>query len=163
MTQTKHRLALSDVAAILDSAARNGDPAASLGAIDARAQRALGHKLFTVMRHLPQSHEVERLYSSNPDAYPVGGRKQKQSTIWGETVLSEGKPLIARNADELRAGFPDHALILSLGIGSIMNIPVMFKGKCIGTMNVCGDAGQYGEADVRTGSILAGLIVPFAL
>lgn len=163
MTHTKHRLALGDIAAILDATARNGDPQASLGAIDALAQRALGHKLFTVMRHLALSNEVERVYSNNPEAYPVGGRKQKQNTAWGETVLNEGKPLIARNADELRACFPDHELILSLGIRSIMNIPVMFKGECVGTMNVCGNAGQYGEDDVRTGAILAGLIVPFVL
>ncbi len=37
---------------------------------------------FTVMRHLAASNEVERIYSSNPAAYPVGGRKQKQGTSW---------------------------------------------------------------------------------
>ena len=67
------------------------------------------------------------------------------------TVLNEGKPFIARNEDELRAGFPDHELIFSLGIGSIMNIPVMFEGKCLGTMNVSGDAAQYGGEDAPTG------------
>ena len=163
MTQTKETLALSDIAAILDSTARDRDPQTSLRAIDALAQRIFGHKLFTIMRHVAASNEVERLYSSNPAAYPVGGRKQKQGTRWGRIVLDEGKPFIARNEDELRASFPDHELILSLGIGSIMNIPVMFKGQCVGTMNVSGEAGQYGEADVRPGRILGGLLVPFML
>lgn len=163
MTQGKAILALGDIAAILDSSARDRDPQTSLHAIDALAQRVFGHKLFTVMRLLGDGNEVERIYSSNPAAYPVGGRKQKQDTSWGQIVLNEGKPFIARNEDELRAAFPDHELILSLGIGSIMNIPVMFKGRCVGTMNVSGDAGQYGEEDVRPGRILAGLIVPFIL
>ncbi len=163
MTQKKEILTLSDIAAILDSTARDRDPQTSLRAIDALAQRIFGHKLFTVMRHRADSNEVERIYSSNPAAYPVGGRKQKQGTRWGRIVLDEGKPFIARNEAELRASFPDHELILSLGIGSIMNIPVMFKGQCVGTMNVSGEAGQYGEEDVRPGRILAGLIVPFML
>ena len=163
MTQTKEALALSDIAAILDSTARDRDPRSSLRAVDALARRIFGYKLFTVMRHLAGSSEVERVYSSNAAAYPVGGRKQKQDTPWGRIVLNEGKPFIARNAEELRANFADHALILGLGIGSIMNIPVMFKGQCVGTMNVSGDAGQFGEEDVRAGRILAGLIVPFLL
>ena len=163
MTQTKEILALTDIAAVLDNTARDRDPQTSLRAIDALAQRIFGHKLFTVMRHLADSNEVERIYSSNPAAYPVGGRKQKQGTSWGRIVLDEGKPFIARNEAELRASFPDHELISSLGIGSIMNIPVMFKGQCTGTMNVSGEAGQYGEADIRPGRILAGLIVPFML
>ena len=156
-------LALSEVAAILDSMARDRDPQTSLRAVDALAQRIFGHKLFTVMRHLAGSSEVERIYSSNPAAYPVGGRKQKQDTRWGRIVLNEGTPFIARNEDELRANFSDHELVLGLGIGSIMNIPVMFRGQCVGTMNVSGDAGQYGEEDLLPGRILAGLIVPFLL
>ncbi len=163
MTKRKEILTLSDIAAILDSTAQDPDPQTGLRAIDTLAQRIFGHKLFTVMRLLAAGSEVERLYSSNPAAYPVGGRKQKQDTRWGQIVLNEGKPFIARNEDELRANFPDHELIFSLGIGSIMNIPIMFKGRCVGTMNVSGEAGQYGEADVRAGRILAGLTLPFIL
>ena len=125
MTQTREILALSDIAAILDSTARDRDPQTSLRAVDALAQRIFGHKLFTVMRHLASSSEVERIYSSNPAAYPVGGRKQKQDTRWGRIVLNEGKPFIARNEDELRGNFSDHVLILSLGIGSIMNLSLI--------------------------------------
>ena len=163
MTQTKEILALIDIAAILDCTAQNRDSQTSLRAIDALAQRIFGHKLFTLMRHLAASNEVERIYSSNPAAYPVGGRKQKQGTTWSRIVLSEGRPFIARNEDELRANFPDHEQILSLGVGSIMNVPLMFKGQCVGTMNVSGDAGQYGEEDFHSGRILAGLTVPFML
>ena len=163
MTQNRATLAVSDIAAILDSTARERDPQVSLRAIDALAQRVFGHKLFTVMRLLAGGSEVERAYSSNPAAYPVGGRKQKQETRWGRIVLEEGKPFIARNADELRVHFSDHALILSLGIGSIMNIPVMLRAQCVGTMNVSGEAEQYGEADIGPARILAELIVPFLL
>jgi hypothetical protein len=80
-------LTLSDVAAILDMLARDPDPQAAFLVFDRVVQRVLGHKLLTVMRHVRASAEVERIYSSNPRAYPVGGRKHKQGTPWGEMVL----------------------------------------------------------------------------
>ena len=104
--------------------------------------------------------EVERIYSSNPRAYPVGGRKHKQGTPWGEQVLDRGELFIARNREELRAAFADHGLIFSLGIGSIMNVPVMLHGRCRGIVNLSHDAGHYSETDIPPARILAGLLAP---
>src|SRR5437660_12442387 len=98
------------------------------------------------MRHVETSSEVERVYSSNPAAYPVGGRKAKHGTPWGAQVLDHGKIFIARDPAELRAAFPDYELILSLGIGSIMNVPIMHAGRCRGIVNFSHDAGRYGDA-----------------
>jgi hypothetical protein len=82
----KQPLTLADVAAILDLLGREPDPQAAFRAFDRIVQRVLGHKLLTIMRHVGATAEVERIYSSNPRAYPVGGRKQKQGTPWGEQV-----------------------------------------------------------------------------
>jgi GAF domain-containing protein len=112
------------------------------------------------MRHVTETAEVERIYSSNPRAYPVGGRKQKQGTPWGEQVLDRGEVFIARDRAELRAAFADHELIFSLGIGSIMNVPVMLHGRCRGIVNLSHDAGRYGEGDVAPARVLAGLLAP---
>jgi hypothetical protein len=160
MVQPKHPLTLSDVASILDMLGRDADPQAAFVAFDRVTQRVLGHKLLTVMRHLTATAEVERIYSSNRAAYPVGGRKQKQGTSWGEQVLDRGEVFIAKDREDLRAAFADHALIFSLGIGSIMNVPVMLHGRCRGIVNLSHDAGHYGDADVPPARILAGLPSP---
>jgi GAF domain-containing protein len=156
----KQPLTLADVAAILDALGRDPDPQAAVLVFDRVAQRVLGHKLLTVMRHIAPTAEVERVYSSNPRAYPLGGRKHKQGTPWGEQVLDRGEIFIARNPAELRAAFADHELIASLGIGSIMNVPVTLQGRCRGIVNLSHDAGHYGEADVAPARVLAGLLAP---
>jgi hypothetical protein len=160
MPQPKQPLTLSDVASFLDILGRDADPQAAFVTFDRVTQRVLGHKLLTVMGHMAATAEVERIYSSNPRAYPVGGRKQKQGTPWGEKVLDRGEVFIAKDREELRAAFADHELIFSLGIGSIMNVPVMLHGRCRGIVNLSHDAGHYGEADISPARILAGLLSP---
>ena len=51
-------------------------PQTLFGAIEQVARRRLGAGLVTVMRLHAAEAMVERLYSSNQAAYPVGGRKQ---------------------------------------------------------------------------------------
>ena len=162
MARPKHPLTPEDIAAVMEVAAIEGAPAAYRAA-DALARRVIGHILFTVNRHLAASAEVERLYSSDPVAYPVGGRKQKRNTPWGRVVLDQGQVFIARNSEEVRAAFSDHALISSLGITSIMNVPIRFGGACLGAMNLCGEAGQYTEADIPTAKVVAGMLAPMLM
>ena len=157
---SKQPITLTDIATILDILGRDADPQAAFVMFDRVTQRVLGHKLLTMMRHVAATAEVERIYSSNPRAYPVGGRKQKQGTPWGEKVLDRGEVFIAKDREDLRAAFADHELILSLGIGSIMNVPVMLHGRCRGIVNLSHDAGHYGEEDVPLARILAGLLSP---
>ena len=59
-----------DIALVMEVAASSADARAAYAAVDELAQRAIGYRLFTVMRYLPETVEVERLYSSNPSAYP---------------------------------------------------------------------------------------------
>ena len=75
--------------------------------------------------------------------------------LYDESVLFAFSPSIV-----LRPAFADHALIFSLGIGSIMNVPVMLHGRCLGIVNLSHAAGRYGEADVGPARILAGLLAP---
>ena len=127
------------------------------------AQKAIGHTLFTVMRLHRASGEVERLYSSRPDLYPVGGRKQKSGTRWGAAVLDRGEAFIANDREAVRDAFADHALIFSLGIGAIMNVPIRFRGVSLGTMNLSHEAGWFREADIGPGKAIAALLVPLLL
>lgn len=87
--------------------------------------------------------EVERLYSSDEEAYPTGGRKQKRDTAWGRQVLDRGEPFIGRSADDIRANFNDHELILSLGLESVLNMPVRRGDRTLGTVNLLHTEGYY--------------------
>ena len=153
-------LTLGDLARLAGIAAEPSNPRALLAAADALVQRAIGHNLFTVMRVHEADHEVERVYTTNPGAYPVGGRKQKRDTPWSRTVLGEGRVFVARTPEEVRQAFPDHALIESLGIGSIMNVPIAFAGRRVGVMNVSHDADWFTAEDAEAARVIAAVLAP---
>jgi GAF domain-containing protein len=157
---TRIRLTVADIAAFAAVAASRTETDAVFRAVEELVQRAIGFRLFTIMRLHTDSQEVERLYSSLPDAYPVSGRKPKQGTPWGAQVLDRGEIFIANTPDEVRAAFADYELIFSLGVGAIMNVPIRFRGRSLGTMNICAEAGRFSEADHAPGRLLAGLLVP---
>jgi GAF domain-containing protein len=154
---------MDDVAQAMQIAASSPDARAAYAAVDGLAQRAIGHRLFTVMRYLPATVEVERLYSSNPSAYPPGGRKPKQGTPWGDAVLDRGEVFIAPDAAAVRAAFSDYALLAQLGISSILNIPIRARGRVLGTMNLSHEAGHFTSRMIGPGQVLAGLLVPLLL
>ncbi len=132
-------------------------------AIEALAAQAFGPSLFTVNQVLHATQEVERLYSSDPAQYAVGGRKQKRGTEWGERVLLRGELFVAQGADLIRRHFDDHDRILSLGIQEIVNVPVLFAGTVVATMNLSRPQIRFSE-DERPGlALLAGLLLPLAL
>ena len=159
----KDKLTLADLAAVQELIAAKHAPDAPFRAVAELAQRVFGHRLFTVMRHRAAEGEVERVFSDNEAAYPVGGRKRKLGTAWGEKVLDRGEVFIAKNRDELREAFPDHELIMSLGISSIMNVPVAHDGVTLATMNISGEAGAYREEDIPAARMLGELLVPVLL
>jgi hypothetical protein len=156
-------LTLQDLAGLAALAAGEPDPAALFAAADALVRRTIGHKLFTVMRLDAALREVERLYSSNPGAYPVGGRKVKRDTPWARTVLVEGAVFVANTPEEIRQAFADHELIAALGIGSIMNVPIGAGGRPLGTMNVSHEARWFGPQDIEQGRVVAALLAPALL
>ena len=87
------------------------------------AQRRFGWKLYTAMRYLP-SGEVERVHTSNPQAYPLAGRKPRRDTPWSRQVLVRGEPYYANEEAGIRATFEDAEKILGLGLGAVINVPV---------------------------------------
>ena len=89
--------------------------------------------------------------------------KKKQGTPWSKVVLDQGEVFIARTPEEVRATFDDHALIFSLGIGSIMNVPIGYRGRRLGTMNISHEAGWFRDQDAAAGRLIASLLVPALL
>lgn len=159
----KRSLSLPDLAALAERFAVEPRPALLYATVDALVQEVIGHRLFTLMRVHEATDEVERIYSSNTSAYPVGGRKVKRGTPWSRAVLDRGEVFVARDADAVRDAFADHELIFSLGIGSIMNVPIAWAGRRLGTMNVSHEAGWFTEDDERAGRLIAPFLVPSLL
>jgi hypothetical protein len=135
-----------------------GQPLAVFKAVEEASQRLVGHKLFTLL--YVDGEEVARVYSNRPNEYPVAGRKPMGKTPWGELVLKNGKPYFTRDKTGIRWAFFDHALIESMGLGSSINIPVMYDGQCIGTMNLLDAEFHYREEHVEPVAALAPLLVP---
>ena len=135
-------------------------PATLYRALDTVLADTIGHTLFTILRYDDTTNESARIYSNMPAAYPTSTSKPLSGGDWVETVLTRGEAFIGKTPDDLRAVFADHELIFSLGIGSIMNVPVMLHGRCRGIVNLSHDAGHYGDADIPPARILAGLLSP---
>ena len=109
---------------------------ALLDRIESASRDAVGHALFTITRFDPAALEVERVHSSNPLAYPIGGRKQKRDTEFSRRILLRGETVVCEGDAEIAALFDDHALIRSLGLHSSINVPVLsYDGSCIGVVN----------------------------
>jgi hypothetical protein len=137
-----------------------GQPGALFGALDAALGAVLGHRLFTLMRYHADSGDSERVYTTHPRDYPVGGRKPLNPTAWTEQVLRRQQPYLGRTAAEVRAVFFDHALIAALGCGSVLNLPVVWDARTLGTINLLHEEGWYDEGDRAVGLLFAALAIP---
>lgn len=124
------------------------------------ANTCIGHRLLTILRLDPATLEVERLYTTNPAAYPTQGTKPMRDTWWGDHVLINGLPYIGYNAQDIREHFADHEVISGLGLNAIMNIPVRVAGQTLGTLNLLHDEAFYGEHHVGTGKLLGTFLAP---
>jgi len=137
-----------------------GQPQALFGALEAGLGAVLGHRLFTLMRYHARTGESERIYTSHPREYPVGGKKALNPTAWTEQVLRRQQPYLGRTPADVQAVFFDHALIASLGCGSVLNLPIVWDGRVLGTINLLHEAHWYGETDAPVGLLFAGLAIP---
>lgn len=127
------------------------------GEIAAQARAGFGFCLFTAMRYLPSSDEVERVYTTDAASYPVGGRKRKRDTDWSRRVLGAGEPYFANDARGIRAAFDDAEKIIALGLGAVINVPVRKGAHVVGTLNFLREAGGYSSADIPRAMALAPL------
>jgi GAF domain-containing protein len=135
-----------DVETLSAGAAKS--PTALFRAIEDVATRRVDAGLVTMMRHDAVESTVERLYSSNPRAYPVGGKKAKRDTAWGRKVLIEHRVLVSAGDAGLRESFDDHATIIGLGLHSCVNVPLVSEGRCVGTMNISRAQAEWTDDEV---------------
>ena len=147
-----------DLAALSRVLAEPGQPQTLFRAFDAVAKRLVGHELFTLL--YVDGQEVSRIYSNRPTEYPVSGRKPMGPTPWGAHVMQGKKSYLGRDKDAIRWGFFDHALIISMGLGSVINVPVLYDGHVIGTINLLAGEHHYREEHVAPIERIAPVIAP---
>ncbi len=159
MTEASTSPALAGAQAIARAYAQ-GHPDAAFSAIDAYARLGLAHTLCTVNRYDADAMRVVRLYSSNPQAYPPGGSKDKTGTAWGRHVLLEQQVFVGEGEDAIREFFNDHDAIRELGLQSVINVPVVYEGTCLGTVNFLMPRPVVSDADIHTARLAALLALP---
>jgi hypothetical protein len=159
MQLSRRGLNADDLYALTQAQRAADQPRATCAALEALSVEVIGHRLFTVMRFDHARSEVQRIYSNLPAAYPPGGRKQKKATAWADHVLRDRKVFRGSGPNDIRSAFDDHETILGLGLGSVLNIPVVFAGRCVGTMNLLHEAGWYRGEDEHTGVMLAAFLI----
>ncbi len=142
----------------LAALAAPGQPEATYRRVDEMIQDRVGHIQLTLL--LVDGADVARVYSTDHDAYPVGGRKPMGPTPWGEKVLTRQEVFLGRTAADMEWAFFDHAKIMALGQGSIICAPVVYNGVTLGTINSSHRELFYTQEHVAPVAELAPLLIP---
>lgn len=136
------------------------DPREALKAIGAAMDRLIGSRMFTFLRFDFERFEMERLYCTRADVYPIGARKPMRHGPWSACVVDAGTVFVANGDAEMRATFGDYAALAEMGCTASMCVPVRFRGRTLGTMNLNGDEARYGEREAAVAQPFATLAVP---
>lgn len=112
-------------------------------ALHALVVETVGAKLFTLTADNPEGGYVRRVYSSDEVAYPVLGTKPIVFDDTYAAMLSDRLVYVANSVKEMESDFPDLDLIVSLGCGSAINMPVVAGGKMLGSVNMLDVEGHY--------------------
>ena len=105
--------------------------------------------------------ELQRIWSSRPDTYPVAGRKRKTMTPWTQQLLRRAEVFVGEGDDALRAVFADSALILSMGLHAVVNVPLVRPdGRCFATFNALGTREAWTGEEIQQIALLAAFALP---
>ena len=136
------------------------DPTVALHAIGKAMDRLIGSRMFTFLRFDLERFDMERLYCTQPERYPIGARKPMRRGRWLECVSDRGVVFIASGEAQMRATFGDYTALAEMGCTASMCVPVRHRGRTLGTMNLNGDEGRYGEREAALAQPFATLAVP---
>jgi hypothetical protein len=165
-------LSLSHIQRLCVDLPRAGGFDAAMQLIESVRHDALGPGLLTVHVNLSNpafSSEagdsgpmvLQRLWTSHAQSYPVGGRKHKALTPWSEQLLLRAEVFVGEGVEVLRQVFDDHALIESLGLQAVVNVPLLdAQGRCFATFNVLGTSAKWTQTQHMWILLLSALATP---
>lgn len=119
------------------------DPAEPFAALHRLTLDTVGARLFSFTTVEDHGRLARRSYTSHPVEYPVSGIKLVEPNRWTEIVLDGRQTFVANRLAEIATVFPDHELIGSLGLGSVVNMPVILHGDICATLNLLDVEGYY--------------------
>jgi hypothetical protein len=122
------------------------------------ADELVGVRLFTIMCIDMNTMMASRAFTSDAVSYPVSGTKPVEMNAWFDVVHTQRRTFVASTLAEIAQVFPDHALIGSLGCGSVVNLPVVIGGALVASVNLLHQAHYYTQE--RVSIIEQGLILP---
>jgi len=135
--------------------------------IEAARRAVLGYGLLTVNIDVTQPDDppgevqLQRFWTSNPQAYPVGGRKRKTATAWTQQVLHRAEVFVGEGDAAVAAVFDEHAHIAALGLRAVVNVPLIRNGLCVATFNVLGTRAHWLAHEIAAIRLLALLATPW--
>lgn len=166
-------LSASTCQALLDAVPRAQDFNEAMGIIDEVRRKRLGDGLLTVNLRIAceravntwttfedgdASVELSRIWTSDPVAYPVAGRKRKTRTAWTLGLLNRAEVFVGEGAAALAAVFDDHARLAALGLQSIVNVPLLDRrASCFATFNVLTTRDHWLPAEILLIRLLAAI------
>ena len=122
----------------------------------------IGAKLFTILKVLADG-STERMYTSEPAAYPLSGRKPRNETPWYRNVILARRHYFGPTKAHVREVFFDHELIFSLGCGSVINVLVLYDGRVLGAVNMLHEEHWYRPEDPARAEPIAAMLIPALL
>nr|KAK5444627.1 hypothetical protein LTR18_004331 [Exophiala xenobiotica] len=128
-----------------------------------------GYSLFTILTYSPNLDKVVRIHSTRHDLHPLGQRSSQgnsprlsavppQRKAWVRRLFEDGRIWRGSTKEDLKAVFEDWELLWSVGLGSVLNIPVRLGGKTIGSLNILDNERAYDEADLNVGILIAQMV-----
>lgn len=119
-------------------------PDALFALLAERVARAVGYDLLTVLAPTPGGRVLTRLFSSNPEQYPLGDADRVEDTAWFRQLFGRGEPIIANDGPEIDRWLPGFdAYFAEQGYGALANVPVIVAGRPVGLVNMMGQAGHF--------------------
>lgn len=117
-------------------------------ALEELFRTTLGHRLFSCSAFRMEGTGkgvAARVFSSDTINYPISGLKDIVPNRWSDIVINRQDTFVANSVAGFSDVFPDHQLIASLGLGSVVNLPVVLQGEFVGTVNILHETGYYTE------------------
>lgn len=160
MTDDQQKQLLSVMEALAHLVATVRDIEAVWALSGSSLQALVGHRMFTVLRYDEAAGTVTRIYSDTPEHYQVGGTKKMGPTPWGDHVLRQGRPFVGVDTNAMQWAFPDHQYLASIGMESVLNLPMRIAGTTLGTINLTHESGHYRSEHIQPAMMLTALLTP---
>lgn len=106
-------------------------------------KRDVGCALLTASVYDLTNMRSRRVFSEDPEAYPLGNFKRLDRNRYFETVLVGKRHFSSTTIEEIAEVFFDWQKIRDLGFQSNMNIPAIADDTVIGSVNLLEKKGHY--------------------